>query len=115
MLAAERISQALFSGDISQLTENDLAQLALDGLPVHEVTAESGVLAGLLVDAGLAVTPRGEVTLGQARKFIQEGAIQVNGIKVSDVTSEVGPKDALYGKYHLLRRGKKQFSLLVWR
>jgi hypothetical protein len=28
--------------------------------------------------------------------------------------SEVGPKDALYGKYHLLRRGKKQFSLLVW-
>ena len=115
VLAAERISQALFSGDISQLTENDLAQLALDGLPVHEVTAESGVLAGLLVDAGLAVTPRGEVTLGQARKFIQEGAIQVNGIKVSDVTSEVGPKDALYGKYHLLRRGKKQFSLLVWR
>jgi tyrosyl-tRNA synthetase len=115
VLAAERISQALFSGDISQLTENDLAQLALDGLPVHEVTAESGLLAGLLVDAGLAVTPRGEVTLGQARKFIQEGAIQVNGTKVSDVTSEVSPKDALYGKYHLLRRGKKQFSLLVWR
>jgi tyrosyl-tRNA synthetase len=114
VLAAKRISQALFSGDISQLTPNDLAQLALDGLPVHEVTAEQGLLADLLVDAGLAVTPRGEVTLGQARKFIQEGAIQVNGVKVSSVAAEMSPKDALYGKYHLLRRGKKQFSLLVW-
>lgn len=114
VLAAERISQALFSGDISQLTENDLAQLALDGLPIHAVQGERGLLAELLVDSGLAVTPRGEVTLGQARKFIQEGAIQVNGIKVSDAASEIGQKDALYEKYHLLRRGKKQFSLLVW-
>ncbi|HSC75321.1 MAG TPA: tyrosine--tRNA ligase [Pseudomonadales bacterium] len=114
VLAAERISQALFSGDISQLTEGDLEQLALDGLPVHRVQIEQGLLAEMLVDSGLAVTPRGEVTLGQARKFIQEGAIQVNGIKASDVAGKIGRKDALHGKYHLLRRGKKQFSLLVW-
>lgn len=114
LLAAERISQALFSGDISHLTPNDLAQLALDGLPVHEVAAERVLLADLLVSTGLAVTPRGEVTLGQARKFLQEGAIQVNGIKINDAASEVSPKNALYGKYHLLRRGKKQFALLVW-
>ncbi len=112
--AAERISQALFSGDVSQLTGGDLAQLALDGLSVHTAHGAQCLLAELLVDAGLAVTPRGEVTLGQARKFIQEGAIQVNGIKVSDVVAEIGRKDALHGKYHLLRRGKKQFSLLVW-
>ncbi len=114
VLAAERISQALFSGDISQLTENDLAQLALDGLPAHPVSGGHRLLAELLVNTGLAATPRGEVTLGQARKFIQEGAIQVNGVKISDVAAEVGRKDALHGKYHLLRRGKKLFSLLVW-
>lgn len=112
--AAERISQALFSGDVSQLTENDLAQLALDGLPAHFVSGECSPLVELLVDTGLAATPRGEVTLGQARKFIQEGAIQVNGAKISDAAVEIGRKDALHGKYHLLRRGKKQFSLLVW-
>lgn len=112
--AAERISHALFSGDVSQLTESDLAQLALDGLPAHVVAGDQGLLAELLVDAGLAVTPRGEVTLGQARKFIQEGAVQVNGVKVGDVSLGIGKSDALHGKYHVLRRGKKQFSLLVW-
>jgi tyrosyl-tRNA synthetase len=53
VLAAERISQALFSGDVSQLTENDLAQLALDGLPSHSVSGECSSLAELLVDTGL--------------------------------------------------------------
>jgi tyrosyl-tRNA synthetase len=38
----------------------------------------------------------------------------VNGAKINDVAVEIGRKDALHGKYHLLRRGKKQFSLLVW-
>lgn len=115
ILAAERISQALFSGDISRLTDNDLAQLALDGLPTYEVEGQSGLLAEILVGAGLAVTPRGEVTLGQARKFIQEGAIQVNGVKVNDVGAVIHRESALHGRYHLVRRGKKQFSLLLWR
>ena len=115
ILAAKRISQALFSGDISRLTDNDLAQLALDGLPAHEVEGQSGLLAELLVGAGLAVTPRGDVTLGQARKFIQEGAVQVNGVKISDIGAVIHREDALHAKYHLLRRGKKQFSLLLWR
>lgn len=114
VLAAERISQALFSGDISSLGEGDLAQIALDGLPVCRVAAESAALTDLLVDSGLAITPRGEVTLGQARKFIQEAAVQVNGEKVTDIQLSLYRKDALHGKYHLLRRGKKQFSLLVW-
>jgi tyrosyl-tRNA synthetase len=112
--AAERISQALFSGDVSHLSESDLAQLALDGLPVHRVVTESALLTTLLVDSGLAVTPRGEVTVGQARKFIQEGAVQTNGEKVTDIEAVLCRTEAFHGKYHLLRRGKKQFVLLVW-
>lgn len=114
VLAAERISQALFSGDIGQLTEADLRQLALDGLPVLSVSGEGRLLIELLVETGLAATPRGEVTIGQARKFIQEGAVQVNGVKVSDPSLSVGPSNAIYNKYHLLRRGKKLFHLVVW-
>ncbi len=114
LLAAERISHALFSGEIGALTEADLGQLAQDGLPVTVVTEPFRALAELLVTTGMAATPRGEVTLGQARKFIQEGAVHVNGNKVGDVAAELAPANAIYNKYHLLRRGKKHFHLVVW-
>lgn len=114
LLAAERISHALFSGEIGALTEADLGQLAQDGLPVTVVSEPFSPLAELLVTTGMAATPRGEVTLGQARKFIQEGAVHVNGAKVSDVAAELAPANGIYNKYHLLRRGKKHFHLVVW-
>ncbi|HNI38395.1 MAG TPA: tyrosine--tRNA ligase, partial [Pseudomonadales bacterium] len=114
MAAAERISQALFSGDVSQLSGDDFAQLAQDGLPTLKVAGDERSLVDLLVETGLAATPRGEVTAGQARKFIQEGAVQVNGVKQSEVSAQLGVQTAIHGQYHLLRRGKKQFHLLVW-
>ncbi len=113
VLAAERISRALFSGEISNLTEGDLAQLELDGLPVYRMSGNGSPLAELLVAAGIAATPRGEVTLGQARKFIQEGAIQINGRKASDTTKEIRQIEALHGKYYLVKRGKKHFHLII--
>lgn len=114
--AAERISQALFSGDVSQLAEDDLAQLAQDGMPAIIVKEEGRrQLVELLVESGLALTPRGEVTVGQARKFVQEGAIQVNGLRAADAEVVVGRGDALYNRYHLIKRGKKHFVLVVWK
>lgn len=114
MQAAERISHALFSGDVSQLADSDFAQLAQDGLPSLVVSGGERLLVDLLVETGLAVTPRGEVTLGQARKFVQEGAVSVNGAKCDDLLAQLSAQTAIFGKYHLLRRGKKQFYLLVW-
>ncbi len=113
--AAERISQALFSGDLSALSESDMEQLALDGLPSLVVAAGEKPLLELLVESGLAVTPRGDVTVGQARKFVQEGAIQVNGEKISDVDALLGIRNAVYNKFHLVKRGKKHFALIVWK
>ncbi|MEZ5493320.1 MAG: tyrosine--tRNA ligase [Pseudomonadales bacterium] len=113
--AAERISQALFSGDVSQLAESDFAQLAQDGLPTLVVSGGERALVDVLVESGLAATPRGEVTLGQARKFVQEGAVLVNGVKQENVAAQLSAQTAIHGKYHLLRRGKKQFHLLVWK
>jgi tyrosyl-tRNA synthetase len=112
--AAERISKALFSGDVSLLQESDLDQLALDGVPAVAIKGDSRLLVDLLVETGLAVTPRGDVTVGQARKFIQEGAINVNGHKSEDLSLLLGVSNALWGKYHVLKRGKKQFLLLIW-
>lgn len=111
---ARRISDALFSGDLSQLTESDLAQLALDGMPSTRIAEGECDILHALVHTGLALTPRGEVTIGQARKFVQEGAVLVNGEKVASAEQLLSRANALYGKYHLLRRGKKHFNLLCW-
>ena len=64
--------------------------------------------------SGVAVTPRGEVTQGQARKFIESGAIAINGEKITDTAAELRRDTARYARYHLLRRGKKLFHLLCW-
>ena len=115
LAAAKRISDALFSGDLNGLAEADFAQLALDGLPSTEVQGSSAGLADLLVDSGVAVTPRGEVTLGQARKFINSNAIAVNGTKITDETAQLKAETGYFGRYHLIKRGKKVFHLFRWR
>lgn len=115
LLAAERISHALFSGDLSVLSEGDMEQLELDGLPSLVVEAQEKPLLELLVDTGLAQTPRGDVTIGQARKFIQEGAVQVNGQKIVESDVVLGASAAFYGRFHFIKRGKKHFALVVWK
>ncbi|MDE1463191.1 tyrosine--tRNA ligase [Spartinivicinus poritis] len=114
VVAAKRISDALFAGDISNLSESDLSQLALDGMPTTVINDDSKPLTELLVDTGLALTPRGQVTVGQARKFIKENAISVNGQKVADQEAVISKTSGMYGKYHLLKRGKKVFHLVCW-
>ena len=112
--AAKRITSALFSGELTSLSEGDLDQLALDGLPTTRMKSTNQNLVDVLVETGLAVTPRGEVTMGQARKFIKSNAISVNGEKITDEKSIISPEQGLYKKYHLLKRGKKFFHLVRW-
>ncbi len=112
--AAERISAALFSGSLDKLTENDMGQLALDGMPSSDIEADGLSLIDALVDSGLALTPRGEVTQGQARKFVRDGAVRVNGEQQRDDAFGLSRSSAYFGRFHLLRRGKKHFHLLRW-
>ncbi|NNL10808.1 MAG: tyrosine--tRNA ligase, partial [Pseudomonadales bacterium] len=111
---ARRISEALFSSDVSVLTESDFEQLAQDGLPCTKISESGKPLLELLVDTGLALTPRGEVTVGQARKFIQSNAVAVNGQKIDDIDTVLDRSSANFGRFHLLKRGKKHFHLLCW-
>lgn len=108
--AAIRITSAMFQNSLSSLAESDLQQLALDGME-KTLTAELGLLQAL-VDSGLAVTPRGEVTIGQARKLVQGNSVSVNGEKVSDVEHQLQRADALYGRYFVLQKGKKNHHLI---
>ena len=104
--AAVRISEALFSGDVSDLSESDFEQLRLDGLPVTFSDAGAVGIVEVLVATGLASSNRA------AREFLSAGAVSVNGRKVVGEDFVVDKEAAMYGKYAVLKRGKKLFHLL---
>ena len=54
LVAAQRISDSLFSGDISKLTKDDVKQLDLDGLPKTSFAEQRIDIVQVLVRAGLA-------------------------------------------------------------
>jgi tyrosyl-tRNA synthetase len=114
VVGAERISQALFRNTLSDLAAGDLAQLAQDGLPRTEVEGGEVALVKVLVTSGLAVTPRGEVTEGQARKLVADNAVSVNGEKVSDPDFRLTRDGALFGRYYVVQKGKKNHHLVIF-
>ncbi|MDG2175374.1 MAG: tyrosine--tRNA ligase [Gammaproteobacteria bacterium] len=103
LAGAQRISDALFSGDISTLTEGDFGQLKQDGMPSSRL--ESSTLVDALVQTDLAKSNK------MAREFIGNGAVLVNGKKVSDPAANLDWNQAFFGKFFLLKRGKKLFHL----
>ncbi|HDT6076870.1 tyrosine--tRNA ligase [Aeromonas veronii] len=105
LAAVQRISELLFSGDVTRLGESDLAQLAQDGMPSSTVSGETD-LVSLLVSCGLANSRR------IARELLAAGAISLNGVLKQD--EQLSADDRLFGRYLLLRRGKKQYHLVEW-
>ncbi len=111
--AAERITQALFTNKLDQLSADDMDQLAQDGMPSTRFdTNEVGILE-VLVQTGLAVTPRGEVTIGQARKLIKSNAVSIDGNKISEDDLKLTRDKALHGRFHIVQKGKKQHHLVI--
>ena len=116
--AAQRISESLFAEDQSSLTESDFEQLALDGLPAFEVSDGLNVVEAL-VKTGLAQSNK------EARGFVNSKAVLLNGQAAeanNPNPSAERPDDAYllkdehkrFGKYTILRRGKRNHALLVW-
>lgn len=105
LLSARRISDALFGGELSALTEADLDQLALDGVPHLGVDEGSGLLAAL-AQAGLTRS------VGEARKLVKSGGVSVNGAVEGDERRELVFAEALFGRFFLARKGKKNWLLI---
>ncbi|WP_423841030.1 tyrosine--tRNA ligase [Vibrio mytili] len=102
LLSAERITQALFTGSVDNLSSNELKQLELDGIPSIESTQQD--IAELLIESGLAKSKR------IARELIEDSAISVNGEKIAPDNSQLG--FPLFDQYWLIQRGKKHFCLI---
>ena len=118
LAAAQRISASLFAEDQSDLTESDFEQLALDGLPSFK--AEGGVnVVEALVLTDLAKSNK------EGRGFVASGAVALNGAVAVANNPEHAPEkpddafmlteaDKRFGKYTIIRRGKKLHALLIW-
>lgn len=102
---AKRITAALFSGDIKSLTADEIEQ-GFKEMPTYETTLESKNIVEWLVDLGIEPSKR------QAREDITKGAISMNGEKVSDVAFEVTASEAIGGRFIIIRKGKKNYSLV---
>ncbi|KAA9002039.1 tyrosine--tRNA ligase [Affinibrenneria salicis] len=107
LAAARRITDSLFSGSLQDMTADDFAQLAQDGMPVVELARGADLQAALV---GAELVP----SRSQARTMIGSNAVSVNGEKQSDAEYTFSDADRLFERYTLLRRGKKHYCLVVW-
>lgn len=101
---AEKITDVLFSGEIQELTTEEVAE-AFHGVPSEEISSDPINLVDLLIAINVDKSKR------QAREDIQNGAIRINGERLTDTTTEIDPKDSFDGKYIVIRRGKKKYFL----
>jgi tyrosyl-tRNA synthetase len=113
LLAAQRITQALFSDDLASLDESDLLQLKQDGLPSSQLIRadiESVPLTQLLADAELAASGK------QIKDALARNAVFVNGVAKSSDDNMQSAKcfaegDAFFNRFYLVKVGKKKYHL----
>ena len=103
---ALRLSNVLFSGDVSSLTGKEIEQV-FHGVPTFEVQESQNIL-DFLVNHGIVASKR------EGREFIASGSITVNGNKVTDLETVISKDLAIEGKYIIIRRGKKKYYLGIY-
>lgn len=105
-LEAVNISEALFSGNIENFTENDIKD-AFKGIEPFKIDKDMS-LVDLLIYGGICSSKR------EAREFISNGSISVNGKKVTDLDLVISKDISLCSKYIIIRRGKKKYYIGVY-
>lgn len=113
LAAAQRITQALFSGSTEQMSAEDFAQLSLDGLPSSLLTTEqleNDSIAQILTACGMAASGK------QVKDALSRNAVLINGkIIESDDNMNAAAcfehSKALFSSYFLVKLGKKKYHL----
>lgn len=101
---ATRMSEVLFGGKISDLTSTEI-EICFKGVP-NFVIEEGKTLIDILVDNKIVSSRR------EAREFLNNGAITLNGETVNDETLIINKDIAIDDKVIVIRRGKKKYYLL---
>ena len=98
---AVRISEALFKGNFSDLSNEELGE-AFKGNEVKEIELNKNIL-DLLVEMNVATSKR------QAREFISGNSIEIKGGKVKDLDKIVTEQDLINDTFLIIKRGKKNY------
>ena len=101
-LEAVKISESLFNGNIKELSVKQLED-AFKG--IEPFVAEEENLVDFLVQFGICFSKR------EAREFIGNGSISVNGDRVTDCSFLVSKSASIGQKYVVIRRGKKKYFI----
>lgn len=105
---AKKITEALFSGDIKNLTAVEV-QEGFKDVPSYEVGADESLgLVDLLVHSKIAPSKR------QAREDVSNGAIYINGDRVTELEYVLSDADKIEGQFTVIRRGKKKYFLVKY-
>jgi len=101
---AEKITAALFTGAIEDLTLEEI-EMGFKEMQATEISADENVI-DLLVKTQLVQSKR------EARELLQSGAVSINGAKVTDLNTLVSKASAIGSQYTVLRKGKKKYALI---
>mgnify|MGYP002606612518 CR=1 FL=1 len=101
---AQKITQALFSGNIKELNAEEIAQ-GFGKMPNVEISSTPENIVELLVSTKIEPSKR------QAREDVSNGAISINGDRVTDLNFVINPSDEFDGKFVVIRKGKKNYFL----
>lgn len=93
------VAESIFNDVVGEVPTKDLEKAKLEG--------PGTPIADLIVQAGL------ENSKGAARKALEAGGIYLNNVRVPDHTRNVTAADLLFGKYLLLRKGKRSYAVLT--
>lgn len=96
---AVSLADHLFNNKFNDLTKKDIEDL-FGSEQIKEVEAGQ-MIADLLVNIGAASSKR------EAREFIANGAISINGEKITDANQVIDENIFIEGTYIIVKRGKK--------
>ncbi|UXS68799.1 tyrosine--tRNA ligase [Staphylococcus chromogenes] len=102
---AERISSALFSGDLKSLTADEI-KAGFKDVPQVTLSESTVQLVEALVESKISPSKR------QAREDITNGAIYINGERQQDLQYELSSKDKYDDTFTIIRRGKKKYYMV---
>lgn len=103
---ALNITNSLFSGNIKNLSSKEIMQ-AFKGLEAYEI-AEAKNIIDLLVESSICSSKR------EAREFVQNGSIYINGEKNNNLETIIDKNIAIDNKYIIIRRGKKKYFMVAF-
>lgn len=100
---AVRISESLFSGNVGSLSIDDIEDGFKD-VSNFQITEDENII-DFLVHHQIASSKR------EAREFVSNSSISINGEKVTDMDTIITRDFAIGNKFVIVRRGKKKYHL----